>query len=193
MKPRKFPEITETLLNEVYYRTESIQRCLDLFIKYSKLYKKNEYQHSEFASIKYISCRFAVLEFTALFDGTGNLSIKLHKRNNVYTSQKQSLEKFFPHYSSSQIIGLKEELDKILKKRSPLIFRALETRNEKLAHASVSKYHYRRKHLSSFRFPTANLYNAASDIQRLFGKIMFDLPPDYDFDENSDMYKNWPI
>jgi len=83
--------ISQEFVNEVYYRTNSAMRTVDILCEYQDRKPKNQDECQDFKSIRYIYARFAILEIASLIDGTGKYSIKLSKNKNGYIFRKKKV------------------------------------------------------------------------------------------------------
>lgn len=119
--------------------------------------------------------RFAVLEIATLLDGRGKYSLGVQKNQKTgkYYPNKNRARKFLKTLSEDEFCLVYKRLEKLFEKNSTLVSRILITRHEKIAHASVSRYEYRKNHLRSVRFPSKRFIAFSGELGSIFAETAF--------------------
>jgi hypothetical protein len=131
-----FAKISREFVDEVDYRCRSACRALDILIVHQGRKIDTSLSFDELRSLRFIMVRFAILELSTLMDGSGQLSLVLHKRKDgTYMPQKARVARLFPSLNRHELDALVEKITKVTMKYSTLIDRMLHTRNTRIAHA----------------------------------------------------------
>jgi hypothetical protein len=162
----KLPQISRDFINEVDFRVRSARTATEILTLFQE---KRRRSLEEAKSIRFIAARFAVMELTALFDGSGRLALKLHtNRKGRYSLQIDSLRRLFPSLSGTDLAPVQERLSLLIAKHSSLIHRLMHTRHNRLAHAGISRYVVDSQSITSTRFPKARFENLAAGLWSIF-------------------------
>lgn len=169
----QFPTISQEFIDEVFIRTKLALDALDFLPPYSaNLSKKEEY--NKLKLVRYITFRFAIVEFLALIDGSSKLSITLEKnvKENKIKVQKMKLKKLFPFLLNNKFNKLHKKIQSFFKKHQQITFDFLWNRHNRIAHANISWYEYEDKKLRRDR--VRNLKVFIEEFQFLFEGISFE-------------------
>src|SRR3989344_920868 len=166
----QFPAISQEFVDEVFIRTTLALDALNFSPLYSANFSKKE-EYKKLKLIRYVTFRFAIVEFLALIDGSSRLSITLEKniRENQIKVQKVKLKKLFPSLSNNKFGKLYKKIQSFFKKHRQITFDFLWNRHNRIAHANISWYEYEDKKFRRDR--VKNLKVFIEEFQFLFEGI----------------------
>ena len=171
----RLPPISQNFINEVDFRVRSAQQALEILALFQSKGRKHL---PEARSIRFMAARFAVIELSALLDGSGVYAIKLHrpKGKGKYSLQVSCLKRIFPTLSPTQIAPIERDLSLLIEMNSGLIHRLLHTRHKRLAHAGVPRYIVDPESITSAKFPKARFDALAGGLWNIFIPFALGLP-----------------
>lgn len=169
----QFPAISQEFIDEVFIRTKLALDALNFLPLHSANFPKKE-EYKKLKLIRYITFRFAIVEFLALIDGSSRLSITLEKniKEDKIKVQKMKLKKLFPSLSSNKFGKLHKKIQSFFKKHRQITFDFLSDRHNRIAHANISWYEYEDKKLRRDR--VQNLKVFIGEFQFLFEGVSFE-------------------
>jgi hypothetical protein len=164
----QFPKISRDFSNEAIARVRSACGAIDILWDYQGKRPRSEIEYNQFRSICYIMARFAILELCTLLDGSGELSLVLHRdKRGKYSVQRARLRRLYPSLSADQLNHLQRKLDELLAQNTSLVKRLLHSRHNRIAHARQSSYTFDPMVLTSIRFPKQRCYQFAGKLQQI--------------------------
>lgn len=169
-----FPHISQTFIDEVFIRTHLCLNSIEIITR-NKVERSIKSQFHKLEFIDYVMVRFSIMEFQVLFDGNSNLSLSLHKnkKKNNLILQRAKLRKIFPTLQNDKFSILYNRIQDTLYKNKELMYQLEWTRNNKLAHASISWFDKNIMEINSRKFPLEQFRKLIEDFQNILIDICF--------------------